>query len=133
MTSNNLNFKIALSSDQKEEFIRALNEQIKESEIEENDFVITEDTGKSEFKDLYFEPITATAVGLYVLNITAAGVASWVVGKALDRFFKGKKTDDKIVRDPVVVVLMPDGEIESLDPRKVEELYEVLNRIKAIE
>lgn len=133
MNDSSLNFKIAMTLDQKDDLLMALHEQIRESQIKESDFSLSEYTGSSEFKDLYFEPVTAAAIGMYVLSITASGVASWVVAKALDRFFKGKSPAPHVAQNPVVVVLLPDGEIENLDPSKVTELHKALQRIERAE
>ena len=133
MDNDKLNFKIAVSNDQKEALLKAISDLKRENGTSDDDLSYSEDKNESGIKDLYFEPITATAVGIYVLNIAAAGAASWIVAKALDRMFSaGQETQSK-PQDPIVVVIRPDGSIERLDPRRVDEVRQALARIESIE
>lgn len=130
MDDEKLNFKVALTADQKENLLKSVSDLKREAGLEDEDLGFSEDSSSSELKDLYFEPVTATAVGVYVLNIAAAGAASWIIAKALDRLFSANREREVAPQDPIVVVLGPDGSVEKLDPRHAEALAEALSRIK---
>lgn len=130
MDDEKLNFRVALSADQKDELLKSISDLKREAGIEADDLSYSEGSPSPELKDLYFEPVTATAVGIYVLNIAAAGAASWIVAKALDRMFATNRAREVAPQAPIVVVLGPDGSVERLDPRHAEELAKALSRIE---
>ena len=58
-----------------------------------------------------------------------SGQTSWIIAKALDRFFSANPKRE-MAQDSAVVVLMPDGSVKKLDPRQAEELAKALSLIE---
>ena len=129
MEEEKLNFRIALTADQKQDLLKSVSDLKREAGLQDEDLTYSEDSSSSELKDLYFEPVTASAVGIYVLNIAVSGAASWIIAKALDRFFSANPKSE-MAQDSAVVVLMPDGSVKKLDPRQAEELAKALSLIE---
>ena len=78
--------------------------------------------------ELQFEPITTAVVLKFVFGTAVSAVAGKAVGKAVEKLIR--KLVPRDAGDVRIVVMYPDGEVETIDTSDARQTNAVIDRLK---
>jgi hypothetical protein len=130
-TDNEDLYQILVPKEWKADLLESVSEAAQESKTPETAYEISEGDAKKAASELQFDPLLVGA-GIFVANIVVKHVAGKLIDKSIDKLVQKVRALRKPAATKPILVLLPDGDLEELNPFDDAATKALIERLKQV-